>query len=267
MRRIVYLGNKLKPLTTSSISWSSKEEEQMSSYVKFLTDILAKKIRINDRETMALTQATRDIFKNGVLEKMIDPNSFLIPYSIGGMDLGRALCDLKASINFMSLSIFMKLEIREFPTDDETYSAIESLRWDYCEEEVYHELFNTEEFFEEEDLSYILKEVNIVSGERNFESLDLQTKGKKKTKPSIEEPPKLELKHLPNHLKLEEGQEDTIQFQRWLNPAMKEVVKKEIIKWLDAGVIYPITNSEWVSPVQCVPKKGRMIVVKNEKND
>ncbi|KAA0054795.1 uncharacterized protein E6C27_scaffold437G00800 [Cucumis melo var. makuwa] len=45
---------------------------------------------------------------------------------------------------------------------------------------------------------------------------------------------------------LEEGQEGTIQFQRRLNPAMKEVVKKEmIIKWLDMGVIYPIADNEW----------------------
>ena len=48
---------------------------------------------------------------------------------------------------------------------------------------------------------------------------------------------------------------------------MQEVVKKEIIKWLDAGVIYPIADSSLVCPVQCVPKKGGMTVVPNEKND
>jgi len=44
---------------------------------------------------------------------------------------------------------------------------------------------------------------------------------------------------------------------------LKEVVKKEILKLLDAGVIYPISDSIWVSPVHCVPKKGGMTVVKN----
>ncbi|KAA0045333.1 Retrovirus-related Pol polyprotein from transposon 17.6 [Cucumis melo var. makuwa] len=48
---------------------------------------------------------------------------------------------------------------------------------------------------------------------------------------------------------------------------MKEVVKKEIIKWLDAKVFYPIAESEWVSLVQYVPKKGEMTVVENEKNE
>ena len=44
-------------------------------------------------------------------------------------------------------------------------------------------------------------------------------------------------------------------------------MEKEIIKWLDAGVIYPITESSWVCPVQCVPKKGGMTVVPNKKNE
>ncbi|XP_047268080.1 uncharacterized protein LOC124898480 [Capsicum annuum] len=48
---------------------------------------------------------------------------------------------------------------------------------------------------------------------------------------------------------------------------MREVVKKEIINWLDAGVVYPISDSKWASPVQCVPKKGSITVVANEKNE
>ncbi|KAK8945147.1 hypothetical protein KSP39_PZI008540 [Platanthera zijinensis] len=48
---------------------------------------------------------------------------------------------------------------------------------------------------------------------------------------------------------------------------MREVVKKEIIKWLDAGIIYPISDSRWVSPIQCVPKKGGITVVRNESNE
>ena len=45
---------------------------------------------------------------------------------------------------------------------------------------------------------------------------------------------------------------------------MKELVKKEVIKLLNANIIYPISDSEWVSPVQCVPKKGGMTVIENE---
>ncbi|GJZ22304.1 reverse transcriptase domain-containing protein [Tanacetum coccineum] len=58
-----------------------------------------------------------------------------------------------------------------------------------------------------------------------------------------------------------------IQHQRRVNPKIHEVIKKEVIKLLDAGLIYPISDSPWVSPVHCVPKKGRMTVVENEDNE
>ncbi|XP_019236126.1 PREDICTED: uncharacterized protein LOC109216433 [Nicotiana attenuata] len=66
---------------------------------------------------------------------------------------------------------------------------------------------------------------------------------------------------------LEDGHRPSVEQQRRLNPIMKEVVKKEVIKLLDAGIIFPISDSNWVSPVQCVPKKGGMTVVENEKNE
>ncbi|GJW66740.1 reverse transcriptase domain-containing protein [Tanacetum coccineum] len=58
-----------------------------------------------------------------------------------------------------------------------------------------------------------------------------------------------------------------IQHQRRVNPKIHEVIKKEVIKLLDAGLIYPISDSPWVSPVHCVPKKGGMTVIENEDNE
>ena len=55
--------------------------------------------------------------------------------------------------------------------------------------------------------------------------------------------------------------------QRRLNPKMKEVVRKEILKLLEAGIIYPVADSEWVSPVHYVPKKGGITVVPNDKDE
>ncbi|GJY80048.1 reverse transcriptase domain-containing protein [Tanacetum coccineum] len=65
---------------------------------------------------------------------------------------------------------------------------------------------------------------------------------------------------------MEDEFKPSVQPQRRVNPNIKEVVKKEVIKLLDAGLIYPISDSPWVSPVQVVPKKGGMTVVKNEKD-
>ena len=62
---------------------------------------------------------------------------------------------------------------------------------------------------------------------------------------------------------LEDDSKPSMEAQRHLNPIMKEVVQKEVLKWLDYGVIYPISNSSWVSPIQVVPKKWGTIVVKN----
>jgi len=56
-----------------------------------------------------------------------------------------------------------------------------------------------------------------------------------------------------------------VQPQRRLNPTMKEVVKKGVLKLLDAGMIYPISDCTWVSLIHVVPKKGGMMVVANEK--
>ena len=55
--------------------------------------------------------------------------------------------------------------------------------------------------------------------------------------------------------------------QHRLNNAMREVVKKEVLKLLHAGIMYPMPHSEWVSPVQVVPRKGGMTVVQNDRND
>ncbi|KAL4379478.1 hypothetical protein GQ457_02G026980 [Hibiscus cannabinus] len=157
-----------------------------------------------------------------------------------------------------------------------------------------------------------------------FKPLNYTAEPCKVDKPSIEQPPKLELKQLPEQLKyaylgnnetlpviissklqadqeerliatlrqhkealcwtiadikgispticmhkilLDDNHKPTVDAQRRLNQAMKDVVRKEILKWLDAGIIYPISDSEWVSPVQCVPKKGGIIVISNEKNE
>ena len=48
---------------------------------------------------------------------------------------------------------------------------------------------------------------------------------------------------------------------------MMEVVQKEILKWLDAGVIYSIVDSEWVSSIYVVPKKGGITVVQNKEGE
>nr|GFA47621.1 hypothetical protein [Tanacetum cinerariifolium] len=68
-----------------------------------------------------------------------------------------------------------------------------------------------------------------------------------------------ERRKLPGSAESEEGQSK--------NPRRHDVIKKEVEKLLDAGLIYPIFDSPWVSPIYCVPKKGGMTVIKNDENE
>ncbi|GJZ79841.1 hypothetical protein Tco_0644678 [Tanacetum coccineum] len=66
---------------------------------------------------------------------------------------------------------------------------------------------------------------------------------------------------------MEDNFKPAVQHQRRVNPKIHEVIPKEVIKLLDAGLIYPIFDSPWVSLVHCVPKKGGMAVVTNKDNE
>ncbi|GJU37782.1 reverse transcriptase domain-containing protein [Tanacetum coccineum] len=66
---------------------------------------------------------------------------------------------------------------------------------------------------------------------------------------------------------MEEDYKPAVQHQRRVNPKIHDVIKKEVEKLLDAGLIYPISDSPWVSPVHCVPKKGGFTVVENDENE
>nr|GEY16198.1 reverse transcriptase domain-containing protein [Tanacetum cinerariifolium] len=119
----------------------------------------------------------------------------------------------------------------------------------------------------------------------------------KTIKSSIDEPPEVELKDLPPHIEyaflegdnklpiiiakalkdeeksglikilIEEDYKPAVQNQRRVNPKIHDVIKKEVEKLLDAGLIYPISDSPWVSPVHYVPKKGGFTIVANEENE
>nr|GEW30199.1 DNA-directed DNA polymerase [Tanacetum cinerariifolium] len=66
---------------------------------------------------------------------------------------------------------------------------------------------------------------------------------------------------------MEEDYKPAVQSQRRVNPKIHDVIKKEVIKLLDAGMIYPISDNPWVSRIHCVPKKGGMPVLANKNNE
>nr|GEW42164.1 reverse transcriptase domain-containing protein [Tanacetum cinerariifolium] len=163
-------------------------------------------------------------------------------------------------------SDFFLEEIKDFLNDDSIPTGIENSVYD-----------------PEGDILFLEKLLN----EDPFQlpPMDLKLAEESKEKSFIKEPPELELKELPSHLeyaflkdsnklpviiaknlKVDE-REALINSQRRVNPKIYDVIKKEVIKLLDAVMIYPISDSPWVSPIHCVPKKGGMTVVANENNE
>nr|GFB96043.1 reverse transcriptase domain-containing protein [Tanacetum cinerariifolium] len=77
----------------------------------------------------------------------------------------------------------------------------------------------------------------------------------------------IDLEFCSHKILLEEDFSPKVQSQRRVNPKIHDVIKKEVEKLLDAGLIYPISDSPWVSHVHRVPKKGGMTVIKNNENE
>ncbi|XP_062080452.1 uncharacterized protein LOC133785217 [Humulus lupulus] len=87
--------------------------EKMPSYVKFMKEILSKKRKMEDYETVALTEECSAILQRKLPQKLRDPRSFTIPCTIGNFECKHALCDVGANINHMPLSVFKRLCLGE----------------------------------------------------------------------------------------------------------------------------------------------------------
>ncbi|XP_027368279.1 uncharacterized protein LOC113874247 [Abrus precatorius] len=87
--------------------------EQMPSYAKFMKELLSKKRKLENDKTVPLTEELSAILQRKLPQKLKDPGSFSIPCFIGNCTIGKALCDLGASINLMPLAIMKRLGIEE----------------------------------------------------------------------------------------------------------------------------------------------------------
>nr|GEV15567.1 reverse transcriptase domain-containing protein [Tanacetum cinerariifolium] len=156
-------------------------------------------------------------------------------------------------------SDFFLKEINDFLNDDSIPTGIENSVYDLKGDILFHEKLLNEDPFQ-------------------LPLMDLKLAEESNEKSSVEEPPELELKsyHLIlsidprfcNHkILIKDDYKPAIQSQIRVNPKIHDIIKKEVIKLLDAGMIYPISDSPWVSPIHCVPQKGVMTVVSNKNNE
>ncbi|XP_071905800.1 uncharacterized protein [Coffea arabica] len=392
------------------------------SYAKFLKEIMTRKRKLEDCETIALTEECSAIIQNKLPPKLKDPGSFSIPCTIGNVDFSKALCDLGASVSLIPLTVARQLGLHELKRTNITLQLADrsiryplgvlenvlikvqkfiipvdfvvldmeedismpiilgrpflatagtiidvkngKLKFQVGEEEVEFNLNEMEKYPSFTDHAYSIGTIDKLTQEMSQVNFDLDLleycvmslgkqedgceeieefakyldfqapykrgnlyeslgQGKGFSQPSEIEPPKLELKPLPTHLRyeflgenktlpvivsadlddeqcakllrvlrrrkkaigwtisdikgishsicmhrilLENGCKPVVETQRRLNPNMKEVVKNEILKWLDAGIVFPISDSVWISPIHVVPKKGGIttIIGKND---
>nr|GEY60607.1 reverse transcriptase domain-containing protein [Tanacetum cinerariifolium] len=179
-------------------------------------------------------------------EKLGDPGRFLIPCDFTGLDNCLALADLGARINLMPLSIWKKLRL---PTLNDTKMVLE-----LADRTISKPTGVAENVFVKVGKFYFPVD---------FVILDFVVDPRV---PLILGRPFLSTAHALIDV-YEEEHSPKVQSQRRVNPKIYDVIKKEVEKLLNAGLIYPISESPWVSPIHYVPKKGGMTIIKNDENE
>ncbi|KAL5537709.1 hypothetical protein UlMin_030066 [Ulmus minor] len=102
----------------------------MPKYAKFMKEILSKKRKLGDYETVMLNEECSAVLQRKLPQKLKDPGSFTIPCTIGSCNFDKVLCDLGASINLMPLSVFRKLGLGEVkPTSISLQLADRSVKY------------------------------------------------------------------------------------------------------------------------------------------
>nr|GEW33843.1 reverse transcriptase domain-containing protein [Tanacetum cinerariifolium] len=311
----------------------------MPKFASTIKSLLADKDKLFKLAKIPLNENCSVMLLKKLLEKLGDPDKFLIPCDFLGMDVCHALADLGASINLMPLSIWKKFSLLELtPTrmtleladqsithpkgvvedffvkrkitlrvNDEavTFNLNQTTRYsstyddmsvnridiiDFCREEYAQEMlgfsnnflggnptstsepiifdsspsltpFEGSDFILEEIEAYLKDES--ISPKINHDDCDPE--GDICLIENLLNDDPFQLPTMD--LKQGEDYKPAVQIQRRVNLKIHEVIKKEVIKLLDAGMIYPISDSLWVIPIHCVPKKGGITIVENENNE
>ncbi|XP_070049578.1 uncharacterized protein [Nicotiana tomentosiformis] len=215
--------------------------KEMPEYAKMMKDLMSQKFDFQDLSTVTLTQTCSAVVTRPIAQNVSDPGSFNIPCTIGSYAFAKALCDLGASINLMPLAIYTKLGIdRARPTSillqlaDRTVKRPTGILDDVLVQ-VGQFVFPADFIILDCQVKKLLKVLKECKTAIGWTMADING-----INPAF----------CMHKILLEEGHKTSREHQRRLNPNMKEVVKKEVIKWLDAGIIFPIYDSNWVSPVQ-----------------
>nr|XP_009763240.1 PREDICTED: uncharacterized protein LOC104215183 [Nicotiana sylvestris] len=239
--------------------------EQIPSYTKFMKDLVTKKRSMNF-ETIKVTHQMSAIM-HSMAPKLEDPGAFMIPCTIGNVEFAKAICDLGASKYLMPYSVFKTLGIGQpRPTSMRLQMADRTMKRPLgVIEDV---LVRVDNFILPADFFILDCEVPIILGRPflatgkaliNVEAKELTfwigdekvvdstlaalQKRKKAIGWILADIQGISPAFFIHKINLEEYAKPSIEHQKRLNEVMQEVVKKEIIKWLDVEVVYSISDS------------------------
>nr|GEY04291.1 retrovirus-related Pol polyprotein from transposon 17.6 [Tanacetum cinerariifolium] len=267
----------LKGITTrSGIAYKGSTIPTPSKVVK--QALIGNKEKLSEIARTPMNEHCSAVILNKLPKKLEDPGKFLIPCEFPGMDECLALADLDPRVPLILGRCFLKtgralidvhkgeLTLR-IGNEAITYNLDQTLRYSANYDQMKaNKIDVTDEACEDDPApSPPNHEQSVPSFTNELKACEAKT-----IISSVDEPPEVELKDLPPHLEyafLEGDNKLPVIISKELGEEEKAALIKEVEKLLDAELIYPISDSPWVSPIHCVPKKGGFTVVKNEENE
>nr|GEW56685.1 reverse transcriptase domain-containing protein [Tanacetum cinerariifolium] len=208
----------------------------MPKFASTIKSLLANKDKLFELAKIPLNENCSAMLLKKLFEKLGDPGKFLIPCDFPGMDQGEVV-KAKSSIKEPP-----ELKLKDLPSH---------LKYAYLEGVDKLPVIIAKDLKDDEKEA-LLKVIKSYKWAIAWKITDI--KG-------------VDPRFCTHKILMEEDYKSAVQSQRRVNPKIHEVIKKEVIKLLDAGMIYLIYDSPWVSPIHYVPKKGGITVVENKNNE
>ncbi|GKA22947.1 transposon ty3-I gag-pol polyprotein [Tanacetum coccineum] len=269
--------------------------KQIPAYAKFLKDLCTQKRKLKATlpKKIALTEHVSAVLSSSLPPKFKDPGAPLISVVVGNIAFKKVLLDLDASINILLASLVDKYDLGTLRKTDTIISLADrstkiskGILEDVIVKHAPHmlkddplELYLTGENEEILDVAEVqeIQEcpnntllmivASDLSGSQEEALLKVLSKYKAAVEWTIADLKGISPSLYMHRIVTDPYVKPSRDAQRRLNPNMKKVVKKEVLKWLDAGIIYPISDSKWVSPTQTVPKKAGITIVETESRE
>nr|GFA25226.1 hypothetical protein [Tanacetum cinerariifolium] len=265
----------------------------MPKFASTLKALIGNKEKLSEMARTPMNEHCSVVILNKLPKKLGDPEKFPIPREFPGMDECLALADLGASINLMPLSVWKGLLLPELTPTCMTLELVDRTKSKPVG--IAKDVKVKVDFEPDPRVPLILgrrflktgralidvhkgeltlrdnKFPVIIAKELRDEEKSALIKVLKSHKQAIawklSDIQSINPKFCTHKILMEEDYKPAVQHQRRVNPKIHDVIKKEVEKLLDAGLIYSISDSPWVSPVHCVPKKCGFTVVANEENE